>query len=187
MEKSRILRGMTRDGSARIHVIDSRAMVEELRRIHNASPTAAAAGGRLLSAAAIMGSMCGERQDTVSLTVAATVRRKLIAVGVISAMQKGILKIPRRSRLFAPWTETDVGAAVGCGALRSSAHAGKTSRMSVRRRWSAERSPRTSPPILLKANRFRPCLRSACWPAGRGISVRPAALWCSFCRLHPKQ
>lgn len=118
MEKSRILRGMTRDGSARIHVIDSRAMVEELRRIHNASPTAAAAGGRLLSAAAIMGSMCGERQDTVSLTVAGDgPLGKLIAVGDYFGNAKGYIENPAAEPPLRPDGKLNVGAAVGCGRL----------------------------------------------------------------------
>ena len=70
MARSEILRAMTRDGSARIHVIDSTAMVARMAEIHKSAPTASAAGGRLLTAAAILGSMCGEVQDTVSVTVA---------------------------------------------------------------------------------------------------------------------
>ena len=82
IQQAQIFRAMTRDGSARIHVINSTAMVEEMRRIHNTAPTATAAAGRLLTAASILGSMCGEKQDTVSLTVAGDgIIGKLIAVG----------------------------------------------------------------------------------------------------------
>ena len=55
----RIVTAMTRDGSARAVVADMRDVVAEAMRIHSASPTAAAALGRTLTAASIMGYMLG--------------------------------------------------------------------------------------------------------------------------------
>ena len=46
--KSTMLRAMTRDGSARIFVLNSKNMVESMRASHNTSPTVSPSSGSIV-------------------------------------------------------------------------------------------------------------------------------------------
>lgn len=64
---STITRAMTRDGSARITVIDSTDTVREMAKIHRPSKTMTAVLGRAMSAASLIGSLLKDSTDSVTL------------------------------------------------------------------------------------------------------------------------
>lgn len=67
--KDIIISGMAADSQVRFYCAYTKDLVEQARITHNTSPVATAALGRLLTAGSIMGSMCKNNTDVLTLQI----------------------------------------------------------------------------------------------------------------------
>jgi len=109
-----LVRALSRDGFVDIIACDSTALVEEARRIHATRPTATAALGRLLTAAAMMGSDLKSENASLTLRVKGSGEiGTLLCSADASASARGTVSNPLCDPPRKPNGKLDVGAAVG--------------------------------------------------------------------------
>lgn len=117
-ERSRMLRGMTQDGSARITVLNSSSMVARAAALHKTSPTAMAALGRCLTAVSMIGVMLPEKEDSATLMLNGDgPAGRVLCVSDYYGNVRGYIEhpgvdLPRKAN-----GKLDVGGAIGHGTL----------------------------------------------------------------------
>lgn len=113
-----IIRGTAADNQIRFFAATTRQLVEHARQIHETSPVVTAALGRLLTAGAMMGSMCKNDTDILTLQIKGD---GPIGGLTVTADAKGNVKgYPYENVVILPASKQgklDVGRAVGKGVL----------------------------------------------------------------------
>ncbi len=114
MEKDKIIRCITTDGSIMAAAIDSGNIVHTAQCVHHTSPVATAALGRLLTAASIMGAMLKKKEATVSLKInGGGPLGSVCALADSTGNCRGFVEHPALELPLRPDGKLDVGGAVG--------------------------------------------------------------------------
>ncbi len=116
--KSKITKAITEDGSARVIVINSTGIVNDMIKVHRTSPTATAALGRTITAASMIGTLLPEEKDSVTIMFSGDGEAgKIIAVADYRGNVKSYISNPLANPPKKPNGKLDVSAAVGRGTL----------------------------------------------------------------------
>ena len=118
MMEDYIIRGMAAGNEIRFFAAYTKATVEKARVTHNTSPVCTAALGRLLTGGALMGAMCKNDTDVLTLKVNGDGPAKAITVTADAKLNvKGIIYNNQVDLPLKAHGHLDVGGAVGSGNL----------------------------------------------------------------------
>ncbi len=117
--KDEILQGMAAGNEVRFFVAYTKNLVEEARRIHETGPIVTAALGRSLTAGAMMGAMCKNETDVLTLQISGD--GPLGGITVTADAHSRVKGLPKVKDVFLPANKSghlNVGGAIGRGVLR---------------------------------------------------------------------
>lgn len=113
-----LIHGMAANNQVRFFCAYTKQLVETARCLHNTSPVATAALGRLLTAGSIMGSMCKNDSDVLTLQIQCSGPiGGLIVTANAKAQVKGYVNHPDIMLPPSPKGKLDVGKALDLGVL----------------------------------------------------------------------
>lgn len=113
-----IIRAVTGDGFVKISCISARGIVQRAREIHDLAPTAAAALGRALCAASMMGDMMKEKDASLTIRVnGGGPIGTVIAVSDSDGCVRGYVDEPSTDLPLRGEGKLDVGGAVGTNGM----------------------------------------------------------------------
>ena len=113
-----IIRGMAANNQVRFFASYTKEVVETARSLHNTSPVATAALGRLLTAGTMMGSMCKNDSDVLTLQIQCSGPiNGLTVTANAKAQVKGYANNPQVMLPPSPQGKLDVGKALDLGVL----------------------------------------------------------------------
>ena len=116
MRSGKILRAMTHDGSARVLLTDTTAIVEYARRVHGLSPMSTVCLGQLLTGTSLIGSMMGEKQESMTVGIrTGGSAGDLLAVSDYYGNVRGYMSNPNLPLTLTDAGAADTGAALGNG------------------------------------------------------------------------
>lgn len=112
--KDYLIRGASEDGAVRFFACITTNLVEEARKIHDCSPVAIAALGRMLTVGSIMGSMLKAERDILTLQINGKgPAGSVVCVSDNSGNVRGYIHNPHVETTFKPSGKLDVGSAIG--------------------------------------------------------------------------
>lgn len=113
-----LIQGMAADNQVRFFCAYTKELVETSRLFHNTSPVATAALGRLLTAGAMMGSMCKNDSDILTIQIQCSGPiGGLVVTANAKAQVKGYVNNPGVMLPPSPKGKLDVGKALDIGVL----------------------------------------------------------------------
>lgn len=118
MSKSKVLIGLDKSGSYRVHLTITTGIVEEARKMHNTTPLATAGLGRVLTGAGLMGLLLKNESDKLTVQFKGEGPAKMIlATADANGNVKGYIANPNVELPLVDGNHLDVGGSLGVGEL----------------------------------------------------------------------